>query len=156
MRVSEDLPPFVHRKIAKGKTYYYFAVQGVERNARARLVRLPDITHPNFRRRVDELYQHRPVGEARRVLMTKEPKVYFIGSDDGPVKIGMSREPEARCREMNVGAPTDYRVLATTPGSVELERAYHERFGFAHLRGEWFERRPEIQAEIDRLNKTGK
>lgn len=153
MRVSDDLPPFVHRKKAKGKTYYYFAVQGVERNARARLVRLPDKTDPAFERRVAELYQHRPVGEARKVLLTKEPKVYFIGGSEGPVKIGMSREPEARCREMNIGSPTDYRVLATTPGSVALERAYHERFGFAHLRGEWFERRPEIEAEIHRLNK---
>lgn len=148
-----ELPPFVHRKIAKGKAYYYFAVEGAEGAKCPKLVRLPDMADPTFDMRVAELYGRRP---PRRRTATKpdERQIYFIGADSGPIKIGLSRDPDARCREMKVGSPTDYRVLATVIGGYGLERAYHLRFEFARLRGEWFDRRPEIEAEIERLNKT--
>ena len=157
MRVSTDLPQFVHRKRAKGRTYYYFALDGVQRGRGALLVRLPDRTDPSFERRVAELHEQRPpISGSGAMQRLGERRVYFIGGEEGPIKIGMSRDPEARCREMNIGAPTDYSVLATVVGGVELERAYHSRFGFARMRGEWFERTAEIQGEIDRLNKAGK
>ena len=31
------------------------------------------------------------------------------------------------------------------------EQAYHRKFRNHHMRGEWFERCPEIEAEIERL-----
>jgi hypothetical protein len=150
MSAATDLPPFVHRKKAKGKTYYYFAIDGEDRY---KYVRLPDRTDPTFDQRVAELYQRRRAPETARRRIPGERKVYFIGCDTGPIKIGVSKNPEKRCRDMTIGAPDEYRVLATVIGGHELERAYHERFEFAHLRGEWFERRPEIEAEIERLNK---
>lgn len=156
MRTATDLPPFVHRKRSKGKTYYYFAIEGVQRNGRMRLVRLPDITDPTFKARVAEYYQHRSLPGERKSILTGAQKVYFIGGESGPIKIGLSRDPDARCREMKIGSPSDYRVLASVIGGCDLERAYHSRFEYAHLRGEWFERHPEIEAEIERLNKTRK
>jgi hypothetical protein len=148
-----ELPPFVHRKVAKGLTYYYFAVEGRNETKPIKLVRLPDISDPKFNARVLELARRRPATTAprRRLRKLEKLRVYFIGGDEGPIKIGRSCDPEARCREMNVGAPIDYRVLATTQGGSAMERAYHLRFEYARLRGEWFERRPEIEAEIQRL-----
>lgn len=145
--MAYDLPPYVRKKTAKGLTYYYFA-RGRQ------LVRLPDMADPLFPQRLEELYggavpkQRRKGRLVRRVL---EPCVYFVGGDEGPIKIGMSSDPESRCREMRVGSPYELRVMATVTGGAALEKAYHRRFGFAHIRGEWFERHPEIVREIARL-----
>jgi hypothetical protein len=35
---------------------------------------------------------------------------------------------------------------------VAREKMYHRRFAHRRLHGEWFERCPEIEAEIERLN----
>jgi hypothetical protein len=158
MNGADELPPYVHRKMAKGHPYYYFSMSGGRGPNRPALVRLPDISDPQFVRRVAELHEKRGVPSERRSQRTKTgapPMVYFIGGPDGPIKIGMSCNPKARCANMQVGTPGDVQILATTPGNRRLEKAYHERFGFAHLRGEWFERHPLIMAEIDRLNETG-
>jgi hypothetical protein len=152
-----DLPPYVHRKIAKGRPYYYYSLRRVGAN-RCQLVRLPDITDPKFERRLHELHSLRGVPEDRRNRKTRNGAaavVYFIGGNDGPIKIGVSCDPQARCDAMQIGHPDEVRVLATTPGGRRLEQAYHERFGFARLRGEWFERHPLLMAEIHRLNMQG-
>jgi len=152
MNGSDELPPYVHRKIAKGRPYYYYSLSGGRGPNRPALVRLPDIADPSFHRRLSELHELRGVPESKREQRTKTgapPMVYFIGAAEGPIKIGMSCDPKGRCANMQVGMPDDMRILATTPGNRRLEKAYHERFGFAHLRGEWFERHPMILAEIE-------
>jgi hypothetical protein len=152
----DALPPYVHLKIAKGRPYYYYSLRRIGAT-KCQLVRLPDINDPKFERRLGELHGLRGVPEERRHKRTKTgaaPKVYFIGSADGPIKIGMSCDPQARCAAMQIGHPDDVRILALTPGGRTLEKAYHERFGFARLRGEWFERHPIILAEIERLNEA--
>lgn len=84
--------------------------------------------------------------EARR-------SIYFIGGDEGPVKIGYSCNPKARLRQMQTGSPQVLRILAIDEdGSPEVERWYHERFAAYRQKGEWFERCPEILAEIERLS----
>jgi hypothetical protein len=158
MNASDELPPYVHRKVAKGRPYYYFSLSGGRGPNKPSLVRLPDIADPKFERRVAELHAMRGVPEERCGKRTKTgapPMVYFIGADDGPVKIGMSCDPKARCAAMQIGMPGDMRILAITPGNRRMEKAYHERFGFAHLRGEWFDRHPLILDEIERLNMSG-
>jgi hypothetical protein len=79
---------------------------------------------------------------------------YFIGGGNGPVKIGHSADPEARMLSFQTGHPYKLKILATRDGGVSRERAYHSQFAKHHLRGEWFERCPEILAEIERLNVT--
>lgn len=145
--MTDRLPPYVRKKTAKGLTYYYFA-------SGKRLVRLPDLTDPLFHQSYDRLIRsctsrrRRTDDTSRRSL---PPQVYFIGTDTGPIKIGMSCDPDGRCREMRVGSPGDLRVLATAPGGRALEKRYHARFGYARIRGEWFDRHPDLLAEIDRL-----
>lgn len=79
---------------------------------------------------------------------------YFIGSDKGPVKIGHSTNPMARLCAIQTGYPHKLRVLAVREGGVAVERAYHDLFAAHRLQGEWFERHPDILAEIKRLNAT--
>lgn len=76
---------------------------------------------------------------------------YFIGGDHGLIKIGYSYNPHERLKALQLGSPVDLRVLATAPGGAARERAYHDQFAEARVRGEWFSRTPEIEAEIARL-----
>lgn len=77
---------------------------------------------------------------------------YFIGGDEGLIKIGFSYNPQERLKSLQLGSPITLRVLATAPGGAARERAYHEQFAAMRVRGEWFERTPEIEFEIARLS----
>lgn len=79
--------------------------------------------------------------------------VYFIGADAGLIKIGSSANPGARLKELQTGHPERLSVMATVVGGVDLEREYHRRFFVHHSRGEWFERHPDILAEIERISR---
>lgn len=82
----------------------------------------------------------------------KKRPVYFIGSDDGPIKIGVSHDPRRRLADLQRSSPAPLRILALTKGGFERENAYHLQFKGQRLYGEWFERCPEILAEIERLS----
>jgi hypothetical protein len=78
--------------------------------------------------------------------------VYFVGWSGGPVKIGVARDVRQRLCDLQAACPYKLEVWAAVAGSYGLERDYHMRFATYRLHGEWFERVPEILAEIDRLN----
>ena len=78
--------------------------------------------------------------------------VYFIGGEDGPIKIGSSNSPLERIATFQTGSPVILRIHALTHGGVDAEREYHKRFAAHRLHGEWFEPHPDILAEIERLN----
>jgi hypothetical protein len=78
--------------------------------------------------------------------------VYFIGSDEGMIKIGVAGDPKARLRDLQAGSPVKLRILATTTGGQAGEGAYHKRFADLRAHGEWFERHDDILAEIARLS----
>ena len=77
---------------------------------------------------------------------------YFIGGDEGPVKIGYATNPKNRLQELRCAHWIELRILATATGGIYRERYYHIIFENWRMRGEWFERCPEIEAEIERLN----
>lgn len=79
--------------------------------------------------------------------------VYFIGAASGPIKIGIAIRPPARLSGLQTSHHEKLELLATCEGDLELEKAYHRRFAANRLSGEWFERTPEIEAEIERLNR---
>lgn len=90
----------------------------------------------------------------RPSVPVREPQpgvVYFVGGDVGGVKIGFAVNVELRLRDLQCGSPVKLAVLATVPGMPKDEREYHKRFKAARQHGEWFERTPELLAEIDRL-----
>lgn len=80
--------------------------------------------------------------------------VYFVAGEIGAVKIGSARDAEKRLRDLQCGSPIPLRILATVSGGLKVEAEYHRRFAAHRLHGEWFERVPEIEAEIARLQPT--
>lgn len=89
---------------------------------------------------------------AREAEIEATPQlVYFIGAASGPIKIGIAISPQNRLRGLQTGHHEKLELLATCPGGAKQERCYHETFANRRLNGEWFERCPEIEAEIDRL-----
>jgi hypothetical protein len=78
--------------------------------------------------------------------------VYFVGGETGPVKIGWTQQPiKARLKCVQNGSPVKLYVLATKPANRIQEKWYHRQFAAHRLHGEWFERTPELLAEIARL-----
>lgn len=81
----------------------------------------------------------------------KECTIYFIGPADGPIKIGFATRLEFRLRDLRLANAYPLHVWATVKGPPSIERDYHKRFAAHRLHGEWFERHPDILAEIERL-----
>lgn len=75
-------------------------------------------------------------------------RVYFIGTKDGPVKIGLTNDPRGRLQHLQTSSPDELLLLAVVMGGRSLERAYHRFFAGCRIRGEWFERHEFLEAEI--------
>lgn len=82
----------------------------------------------------------------------KKGKCYFIGGEVGYIKIGYSIDPIARLRSIQASSPIKLSILALASGGPFRESAYHQQFYEFRQHGEWFERCPEILAEITRLS----
>lgn len=80
--------------------------------------------------------------------------IYFIGADSGPIKIGFTCDVQERLKRLSLSSPRRLRVLAKVAGAIADERIYHARFKRQRLHSEWFERAPEILAEIERLSSS--
>jgi hypothetical protein len=79
--------------------------------------------------------------------------VYFVGGESGPVKIGWTQQPiKDRLKCIQNGSPVKLHVLATANRHRIAEKWYHRQFASSRLHGEWFDRTPELLAEIERLN----
>ena len=79
---------------------------------------------------------------------------YFIGCDEGMVKIGWSKDVNRRFNELRGPSIYKLEILATARGGRERERHYHRLFEADALGGEWFTLSPAILAEIARLQPT--
>lgn len=84
-----------------------------------------------------------------------EQMVYFIRAGaDGPIKIGIARDPAGRLATLQTGHHDTLSIVAITAGGSAQEAAYHAAYRAHRLRGEWFDPHPDILAEIDRLSPT--
>lgn len=81
-------------------------------------------------------------------------KLYFIGmGNDGPIKIGIAADVSKRLRKLQGGSPIELSILAICAGGPAIEKSLHQRFSQFRMKGEWFERSPELLAHIDHLNR---
>jgi hypothetical protein len=136
------LPPIMLEDGSRTKECGEFTVEDLRRVANA-VLRNPG-SHPVAVATAREK-------EPRRIL-PGEGGVYFVGAEEGPVKIGFSRDFHRRLAALQAASPVELRLLAViVDASPVIERNYHSRFGRHRLHGEWFERSPEIMAEIERL-----
>jgi hypothetical protein len=77
--------------------------------------------------------------------------LYFVTAGHA-VKIGRTVNFNKRLRHIQAHNHEKVELALLLKGEGWRERDYHKRFKAYHLRGEWFERCPEIEAEIARLN----
>ncbi len=75
--------------------------------------------------------------------------IYFIGAESGPIKIGKARNVKSRLSGIQTGHPEVLSCLGVMMGPERLEVGLHSRFSQYRLRGEWFDRSPEILQFID-------
>lgn len=66
--------------------------------------------------------------------------VYFIGEQLGgdTIKIGWSRDPVSRLRQLQVGNPQPLKFLGCVAANRLIEPALHQLFAPAYVTGEWF------------------
>jgi hypothetical protein len=67
--------------------------------------------------------------------------IYFIqevGLFRNRVKIGLTDNLKSRLTSMRSDSPSRLKILLATPGDIQTETAYHERFAKYRLHGEWF------------------
>jgi len=65
--------------------------------------------------------------------------VYFIQiCGNGPIKIGVSDNPDRRLRTLQLSCPYDLQILFAIPGGSVLERQLLQEFSSWRIRGEWF------------------
>lgn len=66
--------------------------------------------------------------------------VYFIGEELGGdlIKIGWSRNPVARLRQLQTGNATPLKFIGCVAANRQIEPALHRLFSTASVSGEWF------------------
>lgn len=105
----------------------------------------PEVAHSEeTRRSLHAVSKDSPTSFYRRA-------VYFVGSDLGPIKIGMAEDVQKRLASIQACSPSPLTLLATCGGGIKQERIYHKRFATHRLHGEWFEPHDDILAEVERL-----
>jgi len=145
--------PHIKSVIAKGRTYYYFNL-GFLPDGRLRYLRVPPPHSLGFPKAYEAALAKRTDGNIEeRVRAPRVPSyVYFVGGVDGPIKIGLARYPERRLRTLQSHSPVKLSLLVVCRGGSKMESQYHVHFAKHRLHGEWFERHPDILAEIERLS----
>lgn len=82
-------------------------------------------------------------------------QVYLIFSlNEGEYKIGISKYPEKRIKQLQTGNPSELKILYTFKSelSSQIESALHR--SYYAVRGEWFSLT--IEEELDFLNQCKK
>ncbi len=77
-----------------------------------------------------------------RAINARDAGYVYIAQDvtrSDIVKIGFTRDPEARRKRLNALCRADIRILSATPGIMLDEHAQHCRFHSARMFGEWFQ-----------------
>ena len=66
--------------------------------------------------------------------------LYFIqaGDKNGPIKIGVSSNPTARLRSLQVANHQKLKILLLIPGNKLREKITHGMFSESCIHGEWF------------------
>jgi len=65
--------------------------------------------------------------------------VYFLQSrETGLIKIGFSKQPKSRTKNLMVSHHEEIEPIGFIPGSQRTESSIHKAFSKTHKRGEWF------------------
>lgn len=102
---------------------------------------------------LQELYER--IADYYQENATRGSFLYFIrAGDDGPIKIGIAKLPEARRHALQPGNHVQLNVLCIFPGGAEAEQAAHRAFQHLRIRGEWFRAGADLLALIFKLGQA--
>jgi T5orf172 domain len=81
--------------------------------------------------------------------------VYFMQTEEGwPIKIGWSRDPQARMRQLQTAHGQLLRIIAVLPNvRIGKERELHKQFAASRLQGEWFQPSVELLAYMQEVRR---
>lgn len=69
----------------------------------------------------------------------KKDNLYIIQSDlTGMIKIGRSKDPVKRLKQLQTGNPNKLKLIASFEGLGWKEKVLHEQLSLYRLEGEWF------------------
>lgn len=95
------------------------------------------------------------LSEYYRANETRGSFLYFIrAGEDGPIKIGHAKLPDARRHALQPGNHVQLNVVCIFPGGVDAEVAAHFAFRHLRIRGEWFRPEPDLMALVTKLNQA--
>lgn len=100
-------------------------------------------------KRISEELKQKQIAENRKLgaQKAKETKynkrykgfIYFIqGEFGGAIKVGFSKNPEERLKQLQTGYPDTLQRLLLVAGNEQDERNFHKEFEKFRLNGEWF------------------
>lgn len=89
--------------------------------------------------------------------MSKPKFVYFIRpiGMDGPIKIGVSDEPETRLSTFSPWSPYPLELIGMVPGDHRDEQFMHRAFADVHSHREWFHSSPLLRSTIKAVIDAG-
>lgn len=64
--------------------------------------------------------------------------LYFVQASSGPIKVGISDNPEKRLSAFQTAHYEGVWLVGYTRGDERMERFWHSRFGHLQMRREWF------------------
>lgn len=84
--------------------------------------------------------------------ITERTFVYCIGSEDGPVKVGITTNLLSRLRSLQNGSATKLELIWVYTAyhrqeALEMERAFFEVHADVRLEGEWFDISADLASE---------
>src|SRR5690554_5415759 len=87
--------------------------------------------------------------------MRADTYVYFIRAQDGtgPIKIGCSRVPAGRLKDLMNWSPVQLELLCKIPGDTKVESSLHNHFNHLHSHGEWFSPDGELLQLVEDLRR---
>jgi hypothetical protein len=91
--------------------------------------------------------------------MSDKGYVYFVETDSPPntyIKIGFSRNPRSRLKDLQTCSPFPLKILKIIEGTQDDETIFHKKFKQINTHGEWFKKTPELLEEIGFLRAAKK
>jgi len=81
-----------------------------------------------------------PKPEKPEPPLQDDPGVVYFAHDQASraIKIGWSRTPKRRMKDLNIGNPNVIKILGTVPGWKDAAQALHYKFWHLRIQGEWF------------------
>lgn len=75
-------------------------------------------------------------------------KIYFV-SAPGRIKIGYTKKPEARLKQLRQADMEELTVIAITDGTMHIEHKLHDMVRPFCIRGEWFQDCQQVRAVMN-------